>query len=743
MPKRRAARAAARARPLPMPRPREGRAAAAPSASSHDTDPPVVCVPPELLTWAERDDGCMVLLDSSGGEPRVRWVNRGGAQMLGYVPVELVGETLTRLLRSPFAAAHPACPQDAPVLDPCRTVRRSVRVQRRDGSPLRVALTSVPVGTAGHPRWIVRLVVQPDVEQVAGDLRRSHERFRALADRAPVAIFSSESGLRLAYVNDRFCELYGESADRLAGTGWLDQVHPQDRESVIDAVTRVLAGAPQELPLRVLRRDGERRSVLARIVPVPQSKWDCGFVGTLEDVTERQAWEASLAHQASHDPLTGLLNRRRLLDLLRQDLAAVADPHADGGRPALLFLDLDDFKLVNDSLGHDLGDRLLVEVATRLGTAVRDGDVVARLGGDEFVVLCREVADERAAGEMARRVLDAVTGPVSLGASTVTVSVSASIGVVVAGPAHVEAEELLRDADVAMYQAKAAGRNCWALFDEQARWLAQQRLDLAWDLRLALDAGDLTVHYQPIVRLFDSPTGGPLLASVEALARWRHPTEGMIPPVEFVELAERHGLVALLGLQVLRSACRQMVQWRDRLGTLAPGSVSVNVSALQLRQLDFPETVGQVLQETGLPGSALCLELTETVVMQDAAAAAVSFRRLHALGVRVAIDDFGTGYSSLALLRELPFSQLKIDRSLLPDLGEQRPDPVVAAVVALGRALHLDVVAEGVETPAQAAELRRLGCQLAQGLLFSAALPPDALEEWVLAQVALSGVEAS
>jgi diguanylate cyclase (GGDEF)-like protein/PAS domain S-box-containing protein len=740
MPKRSAARVAAHPRPLPMPRPREGPAPAAPSGPNHDSEPPVARVPPELLSWAEQDDGCMVLLDGSGGEPRVRWVNRGGAQMLGYVPAELVGETLTRLLRSPFAAAHPACPQDEPVLDVRRTVRRSVRVQRRDGSPLRVALTSVPVGTAEQPRWIVRLVAEPDVEQVADDLRRSHERFRALADRAPIAIFSSESGLRLAYVNDRFGELYGESAERLAGTGWLDQVHPEDRECVIDAVTRVLEGAPQELPLRVLRQDGEQRSVLARIVPVPHSKLDSGFVGTFEDVTERQAWEASLAHQASHDPLTGLLNRRRLLDLLRQDLAAGAGPHANGRRPALLFLDLDDFKLVNDSLGHDTGDRLLVEVATRLGAVVRDGDVVSRLGGDEFVVLCRGVADERAAGEVARRVLDAVTGSVWLGASTV--SVSGSIGVAVAGPAHVEAEDLLRDADVAMYQAKAAGRNCWALFDEQARWLAQQRLDVARDLRLALDAGDLTVHYQPIVRLSDSPTEAPLLVSVEALARWRHPSRGMIPPVEFIELAERHGLVALLGLQVLRSACRQMVQWRDRLGTLAPGSVSVNVSALQLRQLDFPETVAQVLQETGLPGSALCLELTETVVMQDTAAAAASFRRLHELGVRVAIDDFGTGYSSLSLLRELPFSQLKIDRSLLPDLGEQRHDPVVAAVVALGRALDLAVVAEGVETPAQVAALRRLGCSLGQGLLFSAALPPDALEEWVLARAALSGLEA-
>jgi diguanylate cyclase (GGDEF)-like protein/PAS domain S-box-containing protein len=681
-----------------------------------------------LLTWAEHDDGCLVLLHAGPtGEPEVSWVNRGGAQLLGYEPEELFGESLARLLRSPFAAVRAQTPEEEPLVHPRRVVRRSLRVQRRDGSPLRVALTSVPVAHVDDPRWIVRLVHEPDVERVADDLRASHERFRALADRAPIAIFSSESGLRLAYVNDRFGELYGESAETLAGTGWLDFVHPGDREAVISALTRVLDGVPQELPLRVLRQDGQQRNVLGRIVPVPSSRRDSGFVGTLEDITERQAWEASLAYQASHDPLTGLLNRRRLLEVVREELST-GRASGNTARPALLFLDLDDFKLVNDSLGHEAGDRLLVEVAERLREAVREIDVVSRLGGDEFAVLCRGVADEAAAGEVARRLLDAVIGPVVLGATTVRVS--GSIGVVLTSPSHLEAEDVLRDADIAMYQAKVDGKDCWALFDEVARRKAQQQLELAQDLRVALDNGDLTVEYQPIVRLSPSDDQ-PVLSSVEALCRWSHPSMGRIPPGEFVELAEKNGMVAQLGLQVLRKACRQMVRWQERLGPLAPRSVSVNVSALQLRQPDFADVVEQVLEETGLRGSSLCLELTETVVMHDPGAAAAIFSRLHQLGITVAIDDFGTGHSSLSLLRQLPFDQLKIDRSLLPDLGDRRGDPVVAAVVALGRALDLAVVAEGVETPAQAAELRRLGCPFGQGYLFGTSLSPAELERWV------------
>ncbi len=696
------------------------------SLAVQDEDEHAGRVSSALLAWAEADDGALLLLDRGpGGRTALRWVNVAGARLLGYAPEELVGQPLERVLRSPFSGPPVDGAASEPLVDARRVLRRAVAVERRDGAPLRVLLTSVPLRDGAAPGWVVRLVLEPDAERVADDLRTSHERFRALADRAPIAIFCSEAGLRLAYLNDRSSDLFGAPASRLEGMGWLAHVHLEDRPAVIWAMTRALEGAAQELPLRVLRSDGAQRSVHARIVPVRDARRDAGFVGTLEDVTERQAFEASLAHQASRDALTGLLNRRRLLELLDEDLVSSRTGAAEP--PGLLFLDLDDFKQVNDELGHQAGDALLVEVSRRLREAVRDGDVVSRFGGDEFAVLCRGLHDEADAGDVARRVLEAVTGPVLLGTSTVTVS--GSLGVVVAGPSHVEAEDVLRDADVAMYQAKAAGKDRWALFDEQARARARERVELAHDLRRAVEQDALEVHYQPVVRLA-APGERPALASVEALARWTHERHGPVSPAEFIELAEENGLVPQLGLQVLRRACAQMVVWRSELGDDGPRTVSVNVSALQLRHGDFAEAVAQVLDETGLPGSALCLELTETVVMHDENAVAACFWRLHELGVRIAIDDFGTGYSSLAVLRRLPFDTLKIDRSVVPDFTTDAYDPVVAAVVGLGHAMGLAVVAEGVETQAQAEGLRLLGCPLAQGYLYGRPMPPEQLGRW-------------
>ncbi len=679
-----------------------------------------------LLAWAEADDGGLLLLDRGpAGRTAVRWVNVAGARLLGYAPEEVLGEPLERVLRSPFSAVPTQDAPQEPLVDARRVLRRPVTVERRDGAPLRVLLTSVPLQDDAAPGWVVRLVREPDAERVADELRTSHERFRALADRAPIAIFCSEAGLRLAYLNDRSSELFGAPATRLEGMGWLSHVHLEDRPAVIWAMTRALEGQPQELPLRVLRSDGAQRSVHARIVPVRDARRDAGFVGTLEDVTERQAFEASLAHQASRDALTGLLNRRRLLELLSEDLVTSRTGRIEP--PGLLFLDLDDFKQVNDELGHQAGDALLLEVSRRLREAVREGDVVSRFGGDEFAVLCRGLHDEADAGDVARRVLEAVTGPVVLGTATLTVS--GSLGVVVAGPSHLEAEDVLRDADIAMYQAKAAGKDRWALFDEQARARARERVELAHDLRRAVEQDRLEVHYQPVVRL-TAPGDRPGLASVEALARWTHERHGDVPPSDFIELAEESGLVPQLGLQVLRRSCAQLVAWQRELGSDAPRTVSVNVSALQLRHGDFAETVATVLAETGLAGSSLCLELTETVVMHDENAVAACFWRLHELGVRIAIDDFGTGYSSLAVLRRLPFDTLKIDRSVVPEFTTDAYDPVVAAVVGLGHAMGLAVVAEGVETLAQAEGLRLLGCPLAQGYLYGRPMPPAQLARW-------------
>jgi PAS domain S-box-containing protein len=637
-----------------------------------------------LLAWAEVDDGALLLLDRGpAGRTTVRWVNRAGAGMLGYAPEELHGQPLERALRSPFSAA-PSDGRHEPLVDARRVVRRAVSVERRDGAPLRVRLTSLPLPDDAAPGWVVRLVREAEDELVADELRTSHERFRALADRAPIAIFCSETGLRLAYLNDRSSELFGAPAARLEGMGWLSHVHLEDRPAVIWAMTRALEGDAQELPLRVLRSDGALRSVHARIVPVRDARRDAGFVGTLEDVTERQAFEASLAppgvprraHRAAEPAPAARAAQRGPRHQPRRWHRA---PGAAVPRPRRLQAGE---RRARPPRRRRPARRGVAEAARGRARRATSSRASAATSSPSCAAGCttRPTRRRRPPGAGRRH------RPVVLGSTTLTVS--GSLGVVVAGPTHLEAEDVLRDADIAMYQAKAAGKDRWALFDEQARALARERVELAHDLRRAVELDQLEVHYQPVVRLTE-PADRPGLASVEALARWTHERRGPVSPTEFIELAEEHGLVPQLGVQVLRRACAQMVVWQAELGDDAPRTVSVNVSALQLRHGDFAKTVEAVLRETGLSGSSLCLELTETVVMHDEDAVAACFWQLHGLGVRIAIDDFGTGYSSLAVLRRLPFDTLKIDRSVVPDFTTDAYDPVVAAVVGLGHALGL------------------------------------------------------
>jgi diguanylate cyclase (GGDEF)-like protein/PAS domain S-box-containing protein len=665
-----------------------------------------------FAAWAEADPDCLLVLH--GRDLRVTWANRAAARTFACDESELIGRSLLSLLASPYVGLpDPSADQ---LVDVGRSVHREVLVLRADGQTSRSAVHSVPVSRG----WVVRISPEHDGARAADDLRLSHERFQALADRAPVGIFSSEAGLRLAYVNDVFGETFGEGPDTLLGTRWMSQLHPDDQPALVDAMTAVLTGSASELSARILRRDGAERSVQVRLVPVRTERRAAGFVGTLEDVTDRNDWEQTLAYQAGHDPLTGLFNRRGLLAALAEHV-----PTGRRGDVVLLFLDLDDFKLVNDSLGHEYGDTLLIEVGRRLVGVVRDGDLVSRFGGDEFAVLCTGVELDSDVDELATRLLDAVTAPLVLAGTPI--GVSGSLGVVVVGPDHAEAEDVLRDADAAMYQAKAAGKDRWVLFDSAAREQHRRRHELVADLRRALERGELSVAYQPVVRLEENVSGAPY--AVEALARWEHPTRGHVSPQEFVALAEMSGLVGALGRFMLRAACRQMAEWQDRLGSAAPSRVCVNVSPLQLRQNGFVHEVATVLLETALPGTSLCLELTESAVMEDPSVAAASFAALRELGVKVAIDDFGTGYSSLALLRTLPVDLLKVDRSFLAELEQDGTSRVVAAVVGLGKALRLEVVAEGVETPEQMSELVRLGCPMAQGYLFSRPLSPQQVEE--------------
>ncbi|MDQ6816479.1 MAG: EAL domain-containing protein, partial [Actinomycetota bacterium] len=437
------------------------------------------------------------------------------------------------------------------------------------------------------------------------------------------------------------------------------------------------------------------------------------LANVLADALERHAIEDGIRHRALHDPLSGLPNRVLFLDRLEHALARVG---RRAGMAAVLFLDLDHFKLVNDSLGHHVGDELLTATAPRLRQAVRSTDTVARFGGDEFGILLEDITGEHDAIEMAERIASTFTRPFVLAGNEHFVT--ASVGIAIARGGEL-AQELIRDADSAMYRAKERGRARYELFDEIMRGRAIARLRVENDLRRALERGELRLDYQPVVSLRDHS-----IVSVEALVRWEHPERGVIAPGEFIPVAEENGMIEQIGRWVLDRACRQAARWCSLRPDSAPIGVSVNLSAVQVGKRDLADTVATVLRATGLDPGCLSLEITETVMLRDVEPLADVLRALKAIGVGLALDDFGTAYSSLGYLTHLPLDALKIDRSFVDGLGTERRDTAITeAIIAMSRALSLNVIAEGVETQLQVDELVRLGCQLAQGFHFSRPVP--------------------
>src|SRR5581483_1886691 len=441
-----------------------------------------------------------------------------------------------------------------------------------------------------------------------------------------------------------------------------------------------------------------------------------GFVLNIRDVTERKLLEQQLRHQALHDPLTRLANRTRFSDRLEHALLRNA---RTGHAVAVLFMDLDNFKGVNDSLGHSAGDALLTQVAERVQACIRPVDTVARLGGDEFAILLEDVRGIEDATSVTDRIFEALDAPFQLEGKEL--AVRASIGIAVSDGAASDAESLLRNADVAMYVAKSAGKGCYRLFEPSMQVSMMERLELLADLQRAIERGEFVLQYQPMVLL---QTGE--LFGVEALVRWQHPRRGTIPPADFIPLAEESGAILPLGRWVLAEACRQAREWQERFPAQATWLMSVNVSVKQLQDAAFVDDVRRIIAETGIMPERLILEITESVMMHDVGS---MMRRLHALkelGVKLAIDDFGTGYSSLSYLREFPFDMLKIDKSFIDDVGQMRNrKELTKAIIELGKTLDLELVAEGIEHNEQLSRLQSLECELGQGFLF--AQPMDAV----------------
>jgi diguanylate cyclase (GGDEF)-like protein len=452
---------------------------------------------------------------------------------------------------------------------------------------------------------------------------------------------------------------------------------------------------------------------------------DVNFLQSVANVLaaaiERRRSEAETRHQALHDPLTGLPNRALFRDRLQHALAL---SRRRDTTLAVLFLDVDNFKVVNDSLGHEAGDELLTALAPRLGEAVRAGDTVARFGGDEFVLLCEDVVDEQEALEIAGRVKQCFARPVQIAGGEHVVT--ASIGVALPSADHDGPEGLLRDADAAMYQAKERGRARYEVFDADMRASAVQRLEIEAELRRALDRDELRLVYQPVIELPRKH-----ISAVEALLRWHHHERGVVPPLEFIPVAEESGLIVELGDWAIREAMRRAVEWREfTLPGDSPVVVSVNLSARQVGERDFVRSVAQALEETGADPRQIALEITETVLMEDTVAATETLHALERLGVKLVLDDFGTGYSSLGYVKSFPLSFLKIDRSFVAELdGDGRGAAIVSAIAEMARALGVRVVAEGVETDSQLERVQELGCDLVQGYLFSKPVPPDQLAQ--------------
>jgi diguanylate cyclase (GGDEF)-like protein/PAS domain S-box-containing protein len=539
--------------------------------------------------------------------------------------------------------------------------------------------------------------------------RRDGEAWlRGLLGNASDTVVVTDAAGRLTWVSETVEPLIGVPASQVVGTVFTD--HMEDPEAAVHKLSALAGdpGAHDELRVRLKRAGGRGVDVEARVTNLLDHPTVGGIVVNIRDVSDRTALEGRLRHQALHDPLTGLANRALFEDRLQHALASAGRA---GRHPAVLFCDLDDFKTINDSLGHEAGDALLEELGRRLAATLRDADSVARLGGDEFAVLVEDADDADDVVAVAERVLEAIAAPVDLLGREL--AIHGSIGIAMSDKTT-DAQTLLRQADVAMYAAKSDGKGRFRLFEQRMHEAVVQRLELKADLSRAVDRGELFLAYQPIVAVDSSR-----LVGVEALVRWRHPARGVVAPDAFIPMAEESGLIIPIGRWVLQEATRQFAQWKRERPHGAPGHISVNVAGAQLHDPAFADDVASAIAHAGLLPGELILEVTESSLIDDDGSEA-SLAELRALGTRLAIDDFGSGYSALNYLRRFPMDILKIDRSFVDGVTTVARDAALTrAMIAMAAALGLDVVAEGVEREDQLSALQALHCGMAQGFLFS------------------------
>jgi diguanylate cyclase (GGDEF)-like protein/PAS domain S-box-containing protein len=579
-----------------------------------------------------------------------------------------------------------------------------------------VALTAlVVVRQMVASRDNTRLLAQVDASM--RDLRRHERRFRSLVQNSHDIISIVDAEGRYTYISPSVQRILGFDPREWIGRPNHESVHPDDLPTLRALFTqmRLQPSLNVRTQARVIHADGSWRWMEIAYSNLLRDPSVRGFISNARDISDTRSYQDQLAYQASHDELTGLANRS--LFAARTELAVTTSPP---GTVAVALVDLDDFKTVNDRLGHSVGDALLVAVAGRLRACMRPDDTVARLGGDEFAILLTDLRTGES-GAVAERIIATLAEPLS--AAGHDLLIQASIGVA-DSDIGTDADDLLRRADIAMYAAKESGKSQYTRYDADLDARAVEHAQLAAELSQALDRGELHLLYQPVVHL---PSGH--LAGVEALVRWEHPRDGLVPPARFIPVAERTGLIVPIGAWVLRTACSQAAEWLHRHGDGALGKISVNVSARQLLEPTLPQTVARVLAETGLPAERLTVEITETAVF-GGGRAVEAVAAIRALGVNIALDDFGTGHSSLGLLRTCPVDVLKVDKSFVDGVsGTVEQEAIVTSIIEIAQALGLRAIAEGVETGEQADRLHALGYRLAQGFTFSRPVPAANIEQ--------------
>jgi diguanylate cyclase (GGDEF)-like protein/PAS domain S-box-containing protein len=666
---------------------------------------------------AESSDGTMVM-DRAG---TLSYVSASVGPLFGYRPTDLQGRQMTEIIDRSVDPADTAVAESSlqrALASPTGQEIFRTRIHHLDGSwrhvefKIRNLVDDEIVGAVLIDFWDIT-----DRMQARADLEASEESFRLLFQLSPLPtlVFDPVS-LTCLRANDAACAHYGYTRPEFAAMTILHLLPEPDPKSLYEIDDPPPGGYLRAGLWQHQTRDGRLIDVDVAVNVTQLDGVDACMV-LVVDVTEQRHLEDQLRQQVLHDGLTGLANRALLQDRLERALAATA---RQAQSVAVLYCDLDGFKTVNDTLGHAAGDRVLRQVASRLTGIVRPGDTVARFGADEFAIVAELINDPKGAQTLAERIVAAVAQPIDLDGKRVHLSVSIGIAF---GTAGIGADELCRSADAAKGEAKASGRNCYRVFEAATRARALRALELTGDLRPALDRGEFRLQYQPVV---DLATGR--LQGFEALVRWSHPTQGMIPPLDFIPLAEQSGLIVPLGRWILETACEQAANWPDT-PDLAP-TIAVNLSVHQLRSVTIVDDLATALALSGLDPGRLVLEVTESVLMADTQATVALIERLKALGVRLAIDDFGTGYSSLSYLNQFRFDILKIDKSfvdVLQDLQDQR-SAFIRTIVALGHTLGMQIITEGIETAEQYRILAALGSDAGQGYLMSRPLDPaDAL----------------